>query len=464
MGDNVQLTLKDFNPKVIDRSVVDDPDRLSGFVHPTILTIAQMADEITPWSVTPQARDMQLRDFWKKESMLASTVYAAVARTSAFKWEVTASNPDKDKPERTIRVVTDMLTQSNRGKGWIDFFSKVLLDVFTQDNGAFIELIRAQDRPDSPVINLNHLDSAKCARTGDPRYPVIYTDRLGKQHYLRWWDVLTMEDMPAGEEEAYGVQFCAVSRALLAAQILRNIAIYKLEKVGGAFTRAVHLVSGVTQDELDDGLAWAREQMLNLNNWRYSQPVIIPGLDPTSGVDVKTIELASLPDAFDEDSTFKWYIAQLAMAFGMDYQELAPLPGGNLGSSQQSEILHQKTQGKGPALIIGKTEFLINHNGIIPRTVKFQFKEHDLKAENDKANASFTRSKDRNMQLTSGVLDPEGALELAVLDGDVPEHVARGVLDRGLAQQWYINRLNSGRNPEISSQQIEGGIESQEMQ
>ena len=712
---------KDYSPVIVQRSPVDRPTwQEMGGMSRLLLFLGSTADEITPWSVNPLMRDKELREFWKAEPTLASTVYAVSARAAGFKWEIVASDPTKDKPVNTIAATTEMLHNANLGRGWESFVLETCQDLYTADNGAFISLIRAEDSPAAPVLCMEHLDSAKCLagdtrvlfedgstisikeivkhkyggyvmsideegnlvprrilsfyetdlndrywirlrlanpkrawgkseqiqltndhevltlggwkradnlqtgdriatdyrqpsenqmqlivgtllgdgyltrlarkqgdgqlssihithsekqrewlqtkvdalkefsfsapqtspkgiitttskrnpyfgflrskfypegkkivpmdiveqyfsprmlsawflddgnrqtgkwgrdkghlytmgfdkennehlcqllnnhgiacllkeqqkyrqrektygpyfslyitadgmevltkliapyvpsclryklpesiakdypydpslwdiksevyydellsteitnngqqtqafcidvegthnfvaagmvvhncfRTGDPAAPVIYTDRMGGQHVLKWYQVIALSEMPAADEEAYGTQICAVSRVLRAAQILRSIAIYKYEKVSGQFVRTVHFLSGVTEGEIEDGMAWAREQSMNSGARRYSQPVIIPGIDPSNPLSHVQIDLASLPDAFDEDSTFKWYIAQLALGFGVDYQELAPLPGGNLGSSQQSQILHMKTQGKGPALVM----------------------------------------------------------------------------------------------------------------
>lgn len=454
-----QMVMKGFEPNAIKRSVVDDPSYTEGLgVHPLILSMAAIADSIPDWSTDPSKRDKALRAFWRTEPLLAGAVFSTVSRNASFKWELVPSDPTKPKPKNTLRAVEDMLRKrSNRGRGWIEYRTQIMEDLCTQDNGAFHELIRMKDVPTSPVVALNHLDSARCFRTGDPYYPVIYTNRFGKQIPLKWWNVYADSLFPSAMEEAYGVQYSPITIALLAAQILRDIAIYKREKVSGGNTRAIHFVTGVSQDVINDAKAWSREQNLNLGFYRYTDPVVIPGLDPQNPVTVATIELASLPDAFNEETTYSWYVVQLANAFGMDYQEFAPLPGGNLGSGQQSEVQHLKAQGKGPALAMGKTEEMLNNNGIIPNTVMFRYKEHDLNAEMKRSEASFVRSKDRTIQINSGILDPEGALDMMVESGDISEYIAQGIKDRGLAMEWYRNRLDQGKMN--SAQQVNSGMQ-----
>ena len=44
----------------------------------------------------------------------------------------------------------------------------------------------------------------------------------------------------------FKLQYCAVTRLLRAAQILRSLAIYKDEKIAGRFHRGIHLLRGIS--------------------------------------------------------------------------------------------------------------------------------------------------------------------------------------------------------------------------
>lgn len=463
--------MTDVNEKVYDdslKTVVTAPpiaERQSPHAHPIILSVAAASQSITSWGTAPRTRDRELRAFWHTESWLASVVYGVSIRNASFVWEIVGADPSKPEPKNTIRRVEKLLKQSDLGKGWKNLIIKTCIDLYTQDNGAFWELIRLENKPDSPVVNINHLDAGQCQRTGNLEYPVIYTDRDGIEHILRWWQVRTIEEFPSPVETAFDLQYSAVSRALLAAEIVQSISVYKMEKVSGSFTKAIDAVSGLTQNDIDDAVTLAKEQILNQGLYRYSMPVIVSGIDPSNSLSHVHIDLASLPDNFNEDTSFKWYVAQLAAAFGVDYQEIAPLMSGSLGSSQQSEIQHLKTQGKGPALIMGLLEDVIN-DGLIPTNVIFRFKEQDLRTESEKAEARFTRAKDRAMRLESGELDPEGARQLAILDGDLPLWLSEEIDDRGIAQPLPRTLpQNNGQNPnrtqaQMGPRQVQGGTES----
>lgn len=802
------------DPGLVAGSVVNAPtvaERVRPTAHPYVMFVAQAAQTITPWGVNFKQRDRELRNFWHTEPWLASVVYSVSIRNASFAWEIVGADPAKVRPKNTIAKVLQILKNSDRGHGWKSLITKTCIDLYSQDMGAVWEIIRTADDPNAPVVNIAHLDAGQCIRTGDPMYPIIYTDRQNVEHALKYYQVRTLEEFPSPIEEAFGMQYCllgdssvrmadgstrrirelvknrsteyvlsvddagnmvprrivnwyenprgdrrlinirgkrvsstrgrqntnswvtedhpvltptgwmpagklvtgdsivtsapglsqdqkelligtlmgdgslstngnlprlsmghtdvqrewlnikaaafesldvtrwedtkrkivhfntrvqpvltdyhaafyaqgkkvfpldlikanfssrllaawymddgtlgakklkktdgysyhasigtgsqpvevlqelcnfltglgyvchvvsngydgqfnlnftvggtrklaadigmyvvpslryklpvdapafnpavwlindssvrfvdevivgekekkqvatvfcidvedthnfisanvvvhncAVSRCFLAAEIIQSIAVYKQEKVGGTFTKAIDAVSGITQQNIDDALSMAEEQNLNKGLYRFSLPVIIPGVDPTSTLSHVHIDLASLPDNFSEDDSFKWYVAQLAAAFGVDYQEIAPLMTGNLGSSQQSEIMHLKTRGKGPALIMGLIEDIIN-NGLVPSNVEFRFLEQDLRSEKEKADARYTRAMDRAMRVKVGELDPQGARKIAVEDGDLPLWLAEE-MDR---------RNPVSTNNEVTPDQILGGVETEQEQ
>jgi hypothetical protein len=117
----------------------------------------------------------------------------------------------------------------------------------------------------------------------------------------------------------------------------------------------------------------------------------------------------------------KWYINAMALAFGSDYQDLAPLPGGNLGSSQQSKVLHMKSRGKGPAMFMSMMEQLMNFHGLMPNNVKFKFGEQDTAADMERAQLGLMRAKMRAEMIKSGEITPEIARQMALDSGDLDE-------------------------------------------
>jgi hypothetical protein len=423
-----------FPAQALQESVQEFPTPQSGLGGNAIFTwnIASAADAIARWGSNVHLRDRQLRDFWPTETYLAGAMASVSMRNATLDWEIKG-------PEAVAKAVTDMLGAAIAGDsfGWVPFVEKFSQDLYSQDNGAFIELIRdpGQDAnsrfkdENAPVIGIGHLDSGQCSRTGDPSTPVIYTDRKGVLHQLKWFQVIPFADFPSSIERMNGVGVCSVSRALRVAQIMRSIFLYKDEKVSGRHYKQIHFVSGVARSEIDDTLKRGQEDANNKGQIAFILPAVLASLDPEKPVSTATIDLASLPDGFDLDQEMKWYISGLAIAFGVDYQEFAPLPGGQIGSASQSMILHRKTSGKNPAVFMRTLVDGLRNYGALPRNVTMRFNDKDEQEELERQEVRTKALEEAAITARSFILPPDkirqslvrrGIYEQADIEG-VPE-------------------------------------------
>ena len=402
------------------RSVVEPPDSLEfgpGGGNQFVFWMASIADIFSPWGQNYFKRDEELRDFWHTESNLASAVYTCGISNAGLEWEL-------EGPDRTVKAVHDLLNEADGGKGFQHYVKKISTDLYTQDNGSFTEIIRSGNSRAAPIIAIQHLDAAMCQRTGDLKIPVIYTDRKGVRHKMPWYSIITHEEFPSPVEAMFNVQYCAVTRVLRSAQILRDFAIYRGEKAGGRFTERINIIGGVKQSDIDDIQRRNEHEADNKGLVRYMFPMMIASLDPQTTPSVATIDFKSLPEGFDIDTELKWYINSLALGFGRDYQEFAPLPGRGIGSGQQSETMHLKSRGKGPKAFMDMIMHDFNFHGVMPRTVTFRYKEQDVEEEFQIARARKTRAEDRKLRLDSLEITPEIARQLAQDDGDLkPEYL-----------------------------------------
>lgn len=448
-------TLPKLSDRIIRRRTVHEfPDTLGGPSGTLIFQIASAADEAPIW--WNPARDSYLDKFWPTEPFLSGTIFSIASRNAGFRYEFTG-------PAEQVTWSQQLLAQADFGRGWQSFIMKVTLDLLTMDNGAFIEIIRparartktrlydaikhlhpetdeyvwhAYDRHTGEVyspdaldfkvtdsvldlpIGLAHLDSRRCTRTGNPTYPVVYTDLTGNQHKLAEHQVITLEEMPSPREEWYNVQHSFVTRALRLAQILRDMLIYKHEKVSGRFARAIQLTNidpRVIQDAIDQSNATADTKGLT----RYMQPIVAATIDPNSKPGVETIELASMPAGFDEETAMRWYIAGLALTGGVDYGFLAPLPGNKLGTGMQVETQERQARGKSSRLFLNTLQYVFNYSGILPRNVTLRFAIADPYEESEKDRALARRARARSTQIKSGEITPEIATQIAADVGDI---------------------------------------------
>lgn len=259
------------------RSVIDTPDPRSYPTTPDgiIWYAAEYGSEITPWGHNPKMRDRQLREFIPTETYFASALGVVSSRNAAFSWHL-------EGPPRLATRMQDVLENSNQGEGYEDLILKLSQDLYSQDSGAFLEVVREADSPDAPLIGLNHLDAYRCYHTGSPMAPVVYQDRKGQYHLLKWYQVVTLAEMPSPVEGLYGIQLCALSRLLKASQIIKNISTYMQEKTGGRFNRAIHMIAGVTQKQVQDAIDGQANVASAQGLLRYIQPLIVSSVDPNS--------------------------------------------------------------------------------------------------------------------------------------------------------------------------------------
>lgn len=422
---------KAFDASVLDHSVQrsDAPRAPIGPDTGYILWISHLAETIIPWGTNPKGRDLQLRTFFPTEGYFLSALGSVCSRNAGFGWSLEGG-------AKSVEAMQRMLHSANFGAGWIDFIVRYSIDLYTQDHGAFVELIRPEVRDTAPIIGISTLDAMRCFPTGDPETPVIYQDDVNRFHELKWFQVSQRTEMPSPAIRAaagggYTLQYCALSRMLRQVQILKNMSIYQDEKLSGKFQRAIHLVKGVDVRKIEDAVAKASVQSDNAGMTRYTQPAIIGGPNPTADVGHDTIELASLPDSFKFEEMLKWYLTIVAMAFNTDYQEFAPLPGGNLGTSGQSEVLHMKNRGKGPALFQKSVTHFLN-TLVLPDNVTFLFDEQDREEDKAVADIRKTRSEARAADITSGVLDVPAARQQMLDDGDITREVFDAMGERDL--------------------------------
>lgn len=374
------------------------------------LNFATMADS-APQFGTP-ARDRYLRQFYKEESVTNSAIYSTASRYAALEWTLQG-------PPKTVVACRSVLQTSQHGQGWIPLMMPSATDLLTQDNAMFWELVRTANSPGAPVVGINAMDSARCIRTGRWDTPVIYVDLWGKEHLMAWYQVLSFCENPSPDEYMRGMQVSAVSRILRLAQIMRDVTVYKAEKVSGQFNRQVNVISGVSKKALEDAIVGQREEAGAQGLVRYIQPIIMAALDPKANLSKVTVDLASLPDGWDEEVANRWFVNFTALALGADPQDIAPLPGHSMGSSQQSEMLHLKSRGKGVALFTALITQAMNYQGILPSSVVFGYKNQDPSIEKDASQAAFFRAQARAQRVLSGEITPAVAAMIAVDEGDL---------------------------------------------
>jgi len=367
----------------------------------------------TPPPYWSYLRDDVLRATVYKEAMWGASIGIAISKIAAAGWEIESESKRKARNAQDLYLFAD-----GRSVGWVSFLGKHLRAFLTNDNGAFVEIIRASKGVGSKIIGLRHLSSRRCQRTGDPRVPVLYRDFKGKPHELKDHQVMLFADMPDDDETFFGTGLCAASRAYSAIFKLASIEWFVREKVSGLHPLAIHIVNGVLSNQLDGAVKSAKDQTISKGIASYMGAVII-GIPQGESPGLVTIPLAELPDGFNRKEEFDLSILTYANAIGLDVQDLQPLSGQGLGTGTQSLVLADKGKGKG--LASWKQQWIHQNNEkVLPSATTFTFVEKDYEDMRKRATVSKARAEVAKLRIDAAITTPAQELQVLVDDNELP--------------------------------------------
>ncbi len=384
-----------------------------GWLQPYLDYVAQQLPKLPPyWS---QQRDRILASTINHEDFWSSAIAIAITKTGSQTWEIQGG--DSPKPLQ-IKQAQELFHNANAGEGWGHFISQTLTDFLTTDNGCFIEIERASNSPASRITGIHHLDSLRCLRTGNPETPVIYMALDGEWHYLNWYQVFSIADNPNPRRNYFGVGRCAASRAYR--RIRRTVAmeLYVYEKISGGSPQELHFITGITPQQLEDVLS-SNEATRRAKGFSvYGGAAVVAMMVKESQIGHINIPIASMPDKFDFKLEFDQMMLAYANAIGLDSQDLQPLTGHAIGTGSQSQVLDDKSKGRGLAFFNQRWTHFVN-NWLLPGTTKWVFVEKDLREEQQVASVQETIVGTAvSMVKDVGILTPEQAVQWLV-DKDV---------------------------------------------
>lgn len=391
---------------------------------------------VPPWWST--ARDVALRKFWKDADALSGAIFTIETKLTTIPIKIIPRDMSIKSHQKVADIYQQLLIDSsNFGGGWMEFFSQFIEDYYTQDNGAFAELIGDGPKDqaiEGPVISMAHLDSAHCTRTGNAIYPVVYSDKFGKLYKLHHTRVMFQSQQPSPVEEMYKVGFCAVSRAINAAQNLMDLALYKQEKMGSRPMRSLLVTKGgIDPDDVVQAMTVANSAMNLQGLSRFAKSVVIGNRTIPDG-DIKLIDLANVYDGFDEETATVLGMALVALAFGMEARELFPV---NLTGSTKADaiISHMKERGKGPGQTLQMVENLLNSK-FLPSILRATFDYQDDAEDRQRADIVGVRAQSRQRDLVTGSLNVRTVREQMLWNQEITN------------EQFAALELEDGRLPD----------------
>lgn len=384
----------------------------------------------------PHWRDVYLDQFARSEPMLASAVYSMATRISGLNYSLNG-------PPRAKKMAAELLKKPGLGDTFITLRQKLITDLHTSDNGAFLELWRAgnpmSDAGSRPVLGFAHLDSRQCWRSFDPEFPVWYTNpvtfQIRKIHRSR---VSFTSDNPRATELARGIGFCATSRVLRMTRIFKNMEIFLDEKIGGRFTRAIGAVSGVNPKQLRDALQQSEDVADAKGYVIYKGIPFLTSPNMEKGNEIKLMlqDLASIPDGFifRDDVTIYAYI--LAFCFGVDAREFWPATESG-ATKADATVQNMKARGRGIGNDIEMVEELVRT--ALPESVNFEFDFTDDDQDRSTAEIQKTQADTIKLYYDMGAIDARQAQAMGI---------AKGHLDADVLALVSSQPIDSDDNPD----------------
>ena len=307
-------------------------------------------------------------------------------------YELTGPEDASESASFGVDYWQELLINADFGNGWSSFIQKGVLDYLRYDTGWFIEVIgpgSPMRELTGPVSGLAHLDGMRCTPTGDPEFPVIYVDRKNKMHQLHRSRVIQVLDAPDGDERKPGHGLCALSRAVSIAQREVQMGQYIESYLDDKPPPGVVMTS-LTEQKVKQAFAQFRDQQGNDAMPEWGRQLFLYGMGPDLQTTWETAPFQQPPEKFDfEQYTARVDMPALALAIGIDVQDLWQLTGGNLGSGQQSEVLHRKGQGKTIGTLYTSLERALNFN-VLPEDFEMSFSTRDVQEEQEQATAAST--------------------------------------------------------------------------
>lgn len=386
-----------------------------------VMWLASANDLIPPW--WSKRRDIELRKFWKRVDYLSGAIYTLESRMTTIPFRVVPKDNSVEAHVRqAARFEENLNDASEFGKGWNAFFGKWIEDILTQDNGCFAEVIGPGD-PDGPLMgapfSIANLDSSRCIRTSNPEFPVIYQDKEGGKFKLHHTRVAFASLMTSPIEEMHGVGFSSVSRCINTAQHLLDILIYKQEKLGSRPHRGIMIAKGgLNPENIQSAFEIAGETMDNQRLSRYSKFALLgSSAAPDAAIDL--VDLSTLPDGFDEQTSVTLGMATIALAFGVDARELFPAQG--VGATKADALVqHLKSRGKGIGQLLEISEREIEQK-FLPPYLQMIFDFQDDAQDKQVAEIKRIRSERHEIDLRTEMVDERTAREQMLADGDLTQ-------------------------------------------
>lgn len=412
------------------------------------------------WSTT---RDHYLGKMWQQCPLFAGALYNVAAKLATIPPIIEPRDPTSKTQRDLAEKYSIMLYEGSEfGRGYIEFAMKWCLDRWTQDNGAFAEVLG--DGPkDGPIVGpargLANLDSQKSTRTGHPIWPVVYQADTGKRHKLHYTRVVFGSQIPSTRDTMCNVGISWFSRCIGVAQSIVDDLTYKQEKLGKRPKRAILVGKKIDVSMITTAFKLADEGADNAGLSRVSlMPVIANPNAADVGIDI--VDLASLPDGFEwqTDVNIGMYIIALTGGFPVRWMWPATVVG---ATKADAMIQHMVGAMSGTAhemgtlaLMLGGSDKGMSHQAgkFLPQTLKIRYEVQDDWIDDVQAGIRLQRANTYEKNLADQSVTIRVTREQMLGQGEITEAQFRDMeLGNGRTQDGLpIDTLFYTDNPFLS--------------
>ena len=365
---------------------------------PIEVGLVHTGDSIPKWW-TP-ARAKRLYEVLIGSNHLSGLAYTALTKLANIPLQFIAR-------DRTITSQVDRAQQfslmvrglSEGGEGLRQAMKRFILDYLVADNGGFLEIM-GEGPADGPIKGmpwgLRHLDTTRCRRTGDPKYPVGYLNPDdGRRYKIFFSRVIYMSQMSMALTTKNGVGLSSVSRSHLLAEVLTGQILYKLEKMGRRPGTKLFVGDGISAEQMISSFMAANSLQDNLGLQHFGMNVYIGG----NAVSVGATDLNNF-DPFDEEMGTLMAMYATAYCWGLKIQDIWPVGG----SKSSDQISNMQSRGRLPIDFINDLQEQLEFK-LCPPFIKPVFFEQDDEQEMMQANISDIRSRSVSRTAEYSIID-----------------------------------------------------------
>lgn len=291
------------------------------------------------------------------------------------------------------------------GVNWRYCARRGSLSHWTTDMGWVAEV--ARDGDGGPMLDLYHVDSARCQLTGNPEYPLRYHPASGRPQDWRPWDYFRTVSLPNDDETYNGLGYGFTSRALELMRVLVAVMIHDQEEIGARMPKGILFLQNVTEDQWDDALQ-GRQEDASATERQYFGGVMVIATAGMESPDAKLVALSQLPANFDAEKFLNLSMFGLSLCAGYPADEFWPIQFGSLGRGTESEQAHRKASSKGVTDWTKACQEELQAE--IPESLEFDFEYRDLSAELEAATLAQAWANVGKTLYESGETGPDGPL------------------------------------------------------